>query len=137
MNHETETLLPEPERTPSGREGSSLVAVLGSRIGIRNQRGGPRPGQIRPFYVRKTPQGRFPGNGAVWGHSGRREADPGWNGIMTTRTNRIDDIFQDARGLQADALEMLAQGRVRNAAEKVWGAMKRATKASILSRTGV
>ena len=55
MNHETETLLPEPERTPSGREGSSLVAVLGSRIGIRNQRGGPRPGQIRPFYVRKTP----------------------------------------------------------------------------------
>ena len=56
---------------------------------------------------------------------------------MTTRTNRIDDIFQDARGLQADALEMLAQGRVRNAAEKVWGAMKRATKASILSRTGV
>ena len=27
---------------------------------------------------------------------------------MTTRTNRIDEIFQDARELQADALEMLA-----------------------------
>ena len=60
MNHEAETLLPEPERTPAGREGSSLVAVLGSRIGIQNQRGGPRPGQIRPFYVRKAPQS-FPG----------------------------------------------------------------------------
>ena len=55
---------------------------------------------------------------------------------MTTRTNRIDDIFQDARGLQADALEMLDLGKVRNAAEKTWGATKRATDALILARTG-
>ena len=41
---------------------------------------------------------------------------------MTTRTNRIDALLQDARELQADALEMLAQGRIRNAAEKAWGA---------------
>ena len=55
---------------------------------------------------------------------------------MTTRTNRIEEIFQDARELQADALEMLAQGRIRNAAEKSWGATKRATDALILARTG-
>ena len=55
---------------------------------------------------------------------------------MTTRTNRIEDIFQDARELQADALEMLALGKVRNAAEKAWGATKRATDALILARTG-
>ena len=50
---------------------------------------------------------------------------------MTTRTNRIEEIFQDARVLQADALEMLAQGRIRNAAEKAWGATRRATDALI------
>ena len=54
---------------------------------------------------------------------------------MTTRTNRIEEIFQDARELQADALEMLVQGKVRNAAEKAWGATKRATDALILART--
>ena len=53
---------------------------------------------------------------------------------MTTRTNRIDAIFQDARELQADALEMLAQGRIRNAAEKALGATKRATDALVLAR---
>ena len=55
---------------------------------------------------------------------------------MTARTNRIEAIFQDARELQADALEMLAQGRVRNAAEKAWGATKRASDALVLARTG-
>ena len=55
---------------------------------------------------------------------------------MTARTNRIEDIFQDARELQADALEMLAQGRIRNASEMSWGATKRATDALILARTG-
>ena len=55
---------------------------------------------------------------------------------MTIRTNRIEEIFQDARELQADALEMLAQERIRNAAEKAWGATKRATDALILARTG-
>ena len=55
---------------------------------------------------------------------------------MTTRTNRIEEIFADARELQADALEMLALGKVRNAAEKAWGATKRATDALILAKTG-
>jgi hypothetical protein len=54
---------------------------------------------------------------------------------MTTSANRIEEIFQDARHLQDDALEMLTQGR-RNAAEKSWGATKRATDALILARTG-
>ena len=53
---------------------------------------------------------------------------------MTTRTNRIEEIFQDARELQADALEMLAQGRIGNAAEKAWWATKRATDALVLVR---
>ena len=49
---------------------------------------------------------------------------------MTTGTDRIEAIFQDARELQDDVLEMLAEGRIRNAAEKAWGATKRATDPS-------
>ena len=37
---------------------------------------------------------------------------------MTTRTGRIDEIFHNARELQAGALEMLSQGKIRNAAKK-------------------
>ena len=55
---------------------------------------------------------------------------------MTTKTNRIEEIFRDARELQADALEMLDQGNIRNAAEKAWGATKRATDALVLVREG-
>ena len=51
-------------------------------------------------------------------------------------TDRVRMIFDDARALQADALEMLAQSRVRNAAEKAWGATKRATDGLVLARTG-
>ena len=51
-------------------------------------------------------------------------------------TDRVLEIFADARVLQADALEMLTQGKVRNAAEKAWGAAKRATDALVLARTG-
>ena len=51
-------------------------------------------------------------------------------------TDRAREIFADARALQADALDMLAQGRLRNAAEKAWGAAKRATDALVLARTG-
>ena len=51
-------------------------------------------------------------------------------------TDRVRALFDDARGLQADALEMLAQGRIRNAAEKAWGATKRATDALVLANTG-
>ena len=55
---------------------------------------------------------------------------------MTTKTNRIEEIFRDARELQADALEMLDQGKIRNSAEKAWGATKRATDALVLAREG-
>ena len=51
-------------------------------------------------------------------------------------TERGQYLIADARSLHADALEMLAQGRLRNAAEKAWGATKRATDALILERTG-
>ena len=52
------------------------------------------------------------------------------------QTERVGSLFADARGLYDDALEMLDQGRLRNAAEKAWCATKRATDALILARTG-
>ena len=55
---------------------------------------------------------------------------------MTSLSHRADAIFADARTLQEDALEMLELGKIRNAAEKAWGATKRATDALILARTG-
>ncbi|MYC38328.1 MAG: hypothetical protein F4X66_15665 [Chloroflexi bacterium] len=55
---------------------------------------------------------------------------------MTTTTDRVNELFADARELYADALEMLAQDRIRNAADKSWCAVKRATGALILARTG-
>ena len=51
-------------------------------------------------------------------------------------TAPVREIFADARSLYDDALEMLAQDRIRNAAEKAWGATRRATDALILARTG-
>ena len=51
-------------------------------------------------------------------------------------TKKVDLIFADARDLYQDALEMLDQGSLRNAAEKAWCATKRATDALILARTG-
>ena len=50
--------------------------------------------------------------------------------------NQSAIIFQDARVLYADALEELERGKLRNSAEKAWGATKRATDALILARTG-
>ena len=55
---------------------------------------------------------------------------------MTPKTNRIEEIFRDARELQANALEMLDQGKIRNSAEKAWGTTKRATDALVLARGG-
>ena len=49
---------------------------------------------------------------------------------------RVSAIFQDAWVLFEDALEELERGKLRNAAEKAWGATKRATDALILARTG-
>ena len=51
--------------------------------------------------------------------------------------NQPATIFQDARVLYEDALEELGRGKLRNSAEKAWGATKRATDALILARTGV
>ena len=45
-------------------------------------------------------------------------------------------IFADARAVHGQALERLAQGDIRDAAEKAWCAIKRATDALILARTG-
>ena len=50
--------------------------------------------------------------------------------------DRVGFLFADARELYDDALEMLDQGRLRNAADKAWCATKRATDALILARTG-
>ena len=51
-------------------------------------------------------------------------------------TNRVKELFDDAHQVQAKALELLAQGDVRDAAEKAWCATKRATEALVLARTG-
>lgn len=51
-------------------------------------------------------------------------------------TEEARKVFGDARALYEDALEMLAQDRIRNAAEKAWGATKRATDALVLAPTG-
>ncbi len=50
--------------------------------------------------------------------------------------DRVREISSDARVLYSDGLEMLEMGKIRNAAEKAWGATKRATDALILTRTG-
>ena len=51
-------------------------------------------------------------------------------------TDRVRFLFSDARVLYDDAIEMLYQGKIRNAAEKAWGATKRATEALVLVREG-
>ena len=55
---------------------------------------------------------------------------------MATTTDRVSELLADAHVLYGDALEMLTQGRLRNAAEKAWGATKRSTDAMVLARTG-
>ena len=51
-------------------------------------------------------------------------------------TDRVRQLFAAARALQADALELLTLGDVRNAAEKAWGATRMATDTLVLARTG-
>ena len=50
--------------------------------------------------------------------------------------DRTAELFADAWTLYQDAIEQLDQGKLRNAAEKAWGATKRAADALILARTG-
>ena len=51
-------------------------------------------------------------------------------------TSRVREIFDDAKAMHQEALERLAVGAIRDAAEKAWCATKRATDALILARTG-
>ena len=55
---------------------------------------------------------------------------------MSTTIDRVTELFSDAHLLYSDALDMLAQDKLRNAAEKAWGATKRSTDAMVLARTG-
>lgn len=55
---------------------------------------------------------------------------------MTTRVDRVEEIFRDAHYMQAAAIDRLDHGDIRDAAEKAWGATKRATDALILAMTG-
>ena len=55
---------------------------------------------------------------------------------MTSQSDRVSELFTDAQSLYGDALEMLDFGKLRDAAEKAWGASERATGAMVLARTG-
>ena len=46
------------------------------------------------------------------------------------------EIFADARAMHDSALEQLAAGDIRDAAEKAWCATKRATEALLLAVNG-
>ena len=54
---------------------------------------------------------------------------------MTTTSPTASEIFTDARAMHEAALERLAAGDIRDAAEKAWCATKRATDALVLART--
>ena len=51
-------------------------------------------------------------------------------------TDRIQELFADARAMYDSALERWDAGDIRDSAEKAWCATKRATDALILARTG-
>ena len=51
-------------------------------------------------------------------------------------SGQIQSIFDEAQDPQQSAVGCLDQGDTRDAAEKAWGATKRATGALILARTG-
>ena len=55
---------------------------------------------------------------------------------MVATMDRINVLFADAREMLRSALEQLAAGDMRDAAEKAWCATKRATDALVLYRTG-
>lgn len=55
---------------------------------------------------------------------------------MATVEANAARIFEDARHMRDAALERMAVGDVRDAAEKAWCATVRATEALVLARTG-
>lgn len=50
-------------------------------------------------------------------------------------TDRVNELFADARHVQSEALKLLAGADVRDAAEKAWCATRRATEALVLAGT--
>ena len=50
--------------------------------------------------------------------------------------DQIEEIFADARAMHTQAMQQLARGDIRDAAEKAWCATRRATDGFILARTG-
>ena len=61
--------------------------------------------------------------------------DPEWNSGMWN-SGQIQSILDGAQDPQQSAVGRLDQGDTRDAAEKAWGATRRATGALILARTG-
>ena len=55
---------------------------------------------------------------------------------MTTTSADPTPIFADARRMHTAALQRMASGDIRDAADKAWCAAKRATDALVLARTG-
>lgn len=55
---------------------------------------------------------------------------------MTTTSADAAPIFADARRMHRAALDRLASGDIRDAAEKAWCAAKRGTDGLVLARTG-
>ena len=55
---------------------------------------------------------------------------------MTTVEANAASIFEDARHMRDAALERMAAGDVRDAAEKAWCATVRAAEALVVARTG-
>ena len=55
---------------------------------------------------------------------------------MTTVEASAERIFADARLMRDTALERMAAGDIRDAAEKAWCATMRAAEALVLARTG-
>ena len=51
-------------------------------------------------------------------------------------TDRVQELFADARAMLDSAIERLEAGDIRDSAEKAWCATKRATDGLILARTG-
>ena len=55
---------------------------------------------------------------------------------MEERSGRVKELLEDADFLYSEAVSELERGKIRNAAEKAWGATLRATNALIVARTG-
>ena len=61
---------------------------------------------------------------------------PRYHCTMTTTSADPTPVFADARSMHSAALQRMAAGDLRDAADKAWCAAKRATDALILARTG-